>query len=281
MSQPELRIGFIGGGNMAHAIVGGLVRGGHAPGSIAVADPDDSARRRIAAIDESIEVTDDVRRVAADARILVLAVKPQIISAVAAEVADAVRPAAQLVISIAAGTTLSSLASHFGTACPIVRVMPNQPALVGEGMSVLLASPAASDDDRRSAEYVAAATGRTAWIDDEALMDVVTAVSGSGPAYFYLVMEILAEWAQDCRLPPDQAQLLARQTALGAAAVAMQTESGLADLRKTVTSKGGTTEAALRALDAGGFRDILRTALEAARDRSIELGSADGDAKRS
>jgi pyrroline-5-carboxylate reductase len=184
------------------------------------------------------------------------------------------RPAGQLVISIAAGITLASLARALGTGAPAVRVMPNQPALIGEGMSVLVASPAATAAHKAQAIYIAEATGRALWISDESLMDAVTAVSGSGPAYFYLLMEIMEESAVELGLPPEVARTLVRQTALGAARAAGSADGTLAALRASVTSPGGTTAAALAVLDQAGISEIVKRALVAARDRGAALGRA-------
>jgi pyrroline-5-carboxylate reductase len=154
-------------------------------------------------------------------------------------------------------------------------VMPNQPALVGEGMSGLYATAAASQADKDLAHYLLAATGKATWFEDEKLMDAVTAISGSGPAYFYLIMEIMQEVAGEFGFDAQTARELATQTALGAARVARQDTTELATLRERVTSPGGTTAAALNALENAGIRDIFRSALTAARDRSIALGQTD------
>jgi pyrroline-5-carboxylate reductase len=268
----DLRIGFIGGGNMAQAIVAGLLRAGHAPAAIMVAEPAAAQRERIATLDRRTSVTDSNAQVAAAADLLVLAVKPQVMPAVLRELAASARPAAQLVVSVAAGITLDTIARQLGAEVTAVRVMPNQPALVGEGMSVLVASPAVSAPRRAQAQYVAEATGRALWLDDESLMDAVTAVSGSGPAYFYLLMEIMADCAAELGLPREAAGTLVRQTALGAARVAATPASDLAALRASVTSPGGTTAAALAVLEQAGIRDILKRALTAARDRGAQLG---------
>jgi pyrroline-5-carboxylate reductase len=272
LQNANLKIGFIGGGNMASAIVAGLLRADHAPAAIAVADPSAESRRKIAALSGRLRISPANSEVAAAAEVLVLAVKPQVMPAVLAEIAAVKRPTGQLVVSVAAGTTLSTLAQALGAGLPAVRIMPNQPALIGEGMSVLVASPAATMAHRVQALYIAEATGRALWIGEESLMDAVTAVSGSGPAYFYLLMEIMEESAVALGLPPDTARTLVRQTALGAARTAGASERTLADLRAAVTSPGGTTAAALAVLDQAGIRDALKRALTAARDRGVELG---------
>jgi pyrroline-5-carboxylate reductase len=272
VGNENLKIGFIGGGNMAQAIVGGLLRAGHAATSILVAEPAPAARARVAAMDSAIALAAGNAEVAGKAAVLVLAVKPQVMPAVLAELAPVSRPAGQLVMSVAAGITLEQLARGLAGSVPAVRVMPNQPALVGEGMSVLVASPGVSAAQKAQAQYVAEAAGRALWIGDESLMDAVTAVSGSGPAYFYLLMEIMEETAVELGLPRETARVLVRQTALGAARTAGMPDSELAALRAGVTSPGGTTAAALAVMDAAGIRDTLRRALIAARDRGAELG---------
>lgn len=272
MNHRELRIGFIGGGNMAQAMVAGLLRAGHRPECLHIAEPADAARARLAALHAGLRLTSANAEVAGNADILVLAVKPQVMAAVGAELASVRRAQGQLVMSIAAGIALGTLQRWLGAQAAAVRVMPNQPALIGEGMAVLVAGPNVSEAQRAAATYVAGAAGKTAWIDNESLMDAVTAISGSGPAYFYLLMEMLEDNAVRLGLPRDAARLLTRQTALGAARVAADPSVDVAAMRASVTSPGGTTAAALGVLDQAGIRDIFRRALEAARDRGAELG---------
>jgi pyrroline-5-carboxylate reductase len=275
MSHTELRIGFIGGGNMAQALVAGLLRAGHRPDRLQIAEPAETARAKFTALDGRLRVTSVNAEGAAAAELLVLAVKPQVMPAVATELASIRRPPAQLVVSIAAGITLGALRRWLGAQTPVVRVMPNQPALIGAGMAVLVAGEDVSDLQRAAATYVAGAAGQTAWITDESLMDAVTAVSGSGPAYLYLLMEMIEDSAVGLGLPRDTARLLTRQTALGAARVAADPAVDVAAMRASVTSPGGTTAAALGILDQANIRDIFRRALEAARDRGAELGRRD------
>jgi pyrroline-5-carboxylate reductase len=272
MSHDKLRIGFIGGGNMAHAMLAGLLRAGHRPECLQVAEPDADRRSQLATLSADLALTHANAAVANVVQVLVLAVKPQVMPVVAAELAPLRRPAQQLVISIAAGVTLAALERWLGPDTPAVRIMPNQPATIGEGMSVLVASTRVSEAQRVQASYVAAAMGQAVWIADESLMDAVTAVSGSGPAYFYLLMEMLEEGAMHLGLPREVARTLSRQTALGAARVAADAGSTVTRLRANVTSPGGTTAAALDILEQAGIRDIFRRALEAARDRGAELG---------
>jgi pyrroline-5-carboxylate reductase len=268
----NIHIGFIGGGNMAQAIIRGLLQAGHPAGNISVADPAPRQQQAVASLDKEIELTDDNAVLAKKSAVLVLAVKPQIMSAVAAPLGKTDRPVDQVVVSVAAGVTLESMGNWFGADSALVRVMPNQPALVGEGMSGLCANSKVNNSGKALAAYVMEATGKALWLDDESLMDAVTAVSGSGPAYFYLVMEIMQEVAEELGFDKATARDLCVQTALGAGRVAAASDDDLATLRERVTSPGGTTEAALKTLEASGIRDMFRSALHAARDRSVELG---------
>ena len=275
MNNKSLRIGFIGGGNMAHAIIGGLIRSDHQPDCILVSDPDSTQCQRIKTVHADIQTDANNSSLLNQTDVIVLAVKPQILKSVIGDICANTTPAKQTFISIAAGITLDTLSELLAPASSIIRIMPNQPALVGAGMSVLVATDTTGTAEQSHAEYVAAAMGDTAWITDEKLMDAVTAVSGSGPAYFYLLMEAMEACAKAMGLPADLARQLARQTGYGAGLVAAQSEQELASLRASVTSKGGTTAAALQSLEAAGFHAIVEKALQAAKDRSIELGQSD------
>ena len=213
MNHHDLNIGMIGGGNMACALVRGLLRGGHPARLISIAEPDARRRELVAAIDPDLVIDANNTPVAQNAAVLVLAVKPQILPEVALALASQRRPARQLVMSVAAGVTLRSLAGWLGAATPLVRVMPNQPATIGAGVSALAASASVDTNGRQLAGYIAGTTGRALWLPDEALMDAVTAVSGSGPAYFYLLMEHMERAATDLGLPPELAAALTRETA--------------------------------------------------------------------
>ncbi len=263
---------FIGGGNMAQAIIRGLLYAGHPAECISVADPSPEQQSAVLEAASGIVVSADNSMIAATSDVLVLAVKPQIMAGVAAPLGAGERPAGQVIVSVAAGITLASMQSWFGDAAALVRVMPNQPALVGCGMSGLCATTAVSDADKALTSYVMEATGAAIWFDNEQLMDAVTAVSGSGPAYFYLIMEIMQEIAVEFGFDNDTARALAVQTALGAGEVAASSDEDLATLRERVTSPGGTTAAALGSLESDDIRAMFRKALTAARDRSIELG---------
>ncbi len=264
------RIGFIGGGNMARSLVGGLIAGGLDATRLQVAEPD-AARR--AELDERFGVTtsDDNGAVASAVDVLVLAVKPQVLHAVVTRLAPVLGPRPPLLISIAAGVRAESIARWLGRPLALVRAMPNTPALVRSGATALFANPEVSANQRSRAESIMRAVGQTLWIDDEALMDAVTALSGSGPAYFFLFMEALEQAAIDLGLEPGAARLLTLETAQGAARMALSSEEGPAQLRERVTSPGGTTEAALGVFAEGGFAALIARALAAARDRSDEL----------
>ena len=272
MVAADLKIGFIGGGNMSRAIIGGVLKAGHSPSSIVVADPDTAQLDHVARLHQDIRRVSDNAACAGDSDLLVLAVKPQIMATVTDQIADLPRPADQLIVSVAAGITLSGLEASLGEDTCLVRVMPNQPALVGAGMSVLVANDRVSNQQKSCATYLAEAAGEALWIDNEQLMDAITAVSGSGPAYFYLMMELVEDCAQSFGIDSADARKLVVQTALGAALTAEESDKPLAELRAQVTSPGGTTAAAIAVMETEGLKQIVDAALDAARLRSIELG---------
>jgi pyrroline-5-carboxylate reductase len=268
----QASIGFIGGGNMAQAIIRGLMQNGHPAEKISVADPAAEQQLLVSKINAQIRVTADNNSIAEQSTVLVLAVKPQIMATVVAPLGQTTRPADQVIISVAAGVKLKSMHDWFGNDASLIRVMPNQPALIGAGMAGLCASDNVSNTNKALAAYIMEATGKALWFDDEQMIDAVTAVSGSGPAYFYLVMEIMQQVAEEFGFDPATARTLATQTALGASQVAVTSADDLSSLRERVTSPGGTTAAALETLESAGIRDMFRAALEAARNRSVELG---------
>jgi len=273
MNNQDTRIGFIGAGNMGYAMISGLLDAGHAPGCIYASDSDQKQRERIQCLHADLQISDDNIAVLEASSVLVLAVKPQLVSGVTKKMRGATRPENQLIMSVAAGITLGTLQSLLELAPAVVRIMPNQPAMFGAAMSALIATPATSDRQRELAEYVAESMGRAEWIDDEQMMDAVTAISGSGPAYFYLLAELIETCAEEMGLPPELAKILTRQTIIGAGKTVSESNLSLAELRHSVTSKGGTTAAAIEVLERAGIRDIVRDALTAARERSIELGN--------
>lgn len=270
-SGPEFRsIAFVGGGNMARSLVGALLHGGAAPGAIAVSEPDAALRRELAS-DFGIAVYENNADAVRDAAIIVLAVKPQVMRAVCAEIAPALGDCRPLVISIAAGIRLEQLQRWLATGLPIVRAMPNTPALIGAGVSGLIANHTVDASQRAQAEAILAAAGETVWIDREDLMDTVTAVSGSGPAYFFLMVEALEDAAVAQGLPRPSARLLATRTCLGAGRMLTEGTDTPADLRKRVTSPGGTTQAALDTFAAADFRSLVTHVIEAATQRGRQL----------
>ena len=266
----DIPIAFIGGGNMARSLVGGLIADGVPAAQLQVAEPD-AARRAALERDFGIRVTADNAAAATAARVVVLAVKPQAMPGVARELARPLAGRAALALSIAAGIRSTDLARWLGDGVPIVRAMPNTPALLGCGATVLCAGPAARTAHRELAESILRAVGSVHWVEDEAHMDTVTALSGSGPAYFFLLAEAMADAAAELDMPPELARLLAIETALGAARMAIESDADIAALRQRVTSPGGTTEAAVEALEAGGFRALVTSALRRAQARSREL----------
>lgn len=261
---------FIGGGNMAASLIGGLIAQGYPASRITASDPVAEARSRLAA-QFGVAVSADNRAAVADADILVLAVKPQVMAAVVAELAPAVPPGA-LVISIAAGVPVAALAQLLGAHIAIVRCMPNTPALVRVGATGLYAGAGVSDAQRRVAADVLGAVGTAVWVQSERDIDAVTAVSGSGPAYFFRVMEAMIAAGVALGLEPEVAGQLTLQTALGAARMALDSDVDVAELRRRVTSPGGTTAAALAVLDEGGLTELFGRALAAADARGREMG---------
>lgn len=268
-------IAFVGGGNMARSLVGGLLARGAAPASLLVCEPQAALREALAADFHVAVAADNVDAAGADT--LVLAVKPQVMREVCRGLAAALGARRPTVVSIAAGIRLAQFARWLGADLPVVRAMPNTPALIGAGITGLVANAHADAAARARAEAVLAAAGPTVWIPDEALMDAVTAVSGSGPAYFFLLMEALASAGERQGLPPDVARRLVLQTALGAARMACEGDEGPARLRERVTSPGGTTQAALEAFVAGGFNALVDAAVAAATQRGRALSDLIGD----
>jgi len=268
------KLTFIGGGNMAAALIGGLIRRGIAPAHLVAADPGADALARLAREFGVRTCADNVEAVH-DAEVVVIAVKPQQIRAVCLALAPALthKP---LVISVAAGIPHAALSRWLGSGVPVVRTMPNRPALNGFGATGLYAPPAVGAAHRALAESIMAAVSATVWVDHESQMDTVTALSGSGPAYFFLFMEALEAAARERGLPAEVAHQLTLATAYGAARMARDSSDSLAALREQVTSKGGTTAAALAVLDAAGLRAIVAHAVAAADRRSAELAAEFG-----
>jgi len=265
-------IAFIGGGNMARSLIGGLVADGFDAACIRVSDPSAEQRRHLAD-NYGIHALDNNLDAVRDADAVVLAVKPQVLRAVAEELAAAVMHKPALVVSIAAGVREPDLNRWLGGKAAIVRTMPNTPSLVQTGATGLYANDAVSADQRSLAESLMRAVGLTCWLQDEALLDAVTGISGSGPAYFFLMMELMEDAGRKLGLPRETARLLTIQTALGAAKMALESEEDPQTLRRRVTSPGGTTEQAVRTLEEGGLRDLINLAVQSAARRANELGN--------
>lgn len=268
-------IGFVGGGNMAQAMIAGLIANGAHPQDIRVSDPSPETRRRLE--DElGIRAMPDNRAVAADADLLVLAVKPQVLGPVAREIADAVNARQPVVLSIAAGIEISSMESWLGATTAVVRAMPNSPCLLRRGITALYANANTSNRQRTLASQALEGVGSVIWLEREDLMDAVTAASGSGPAYFFLFMEAMEHSARGLGLPLEVARALVLHTAAGAARMALESGQDLAQLRRNVTSPGGTTAAALALFEDGGLRELVEQALTGARDRGREIAQEFG-----
>jgi pyrroline-5-carboxylate reductase len=271
----DTTLAFIGGGNMASSLIGGLTADGWDPARIRVADKDTHKLERLAER-FGIATTADNRAAVDQAAVIVLAVKPQIIESVANELAADVTRQQSLVISIAAGVREGALRNWLGANTAIVRTMPNTPAMVQSGATALYANPAVNDAQRSIAESILRSVGLAIWVDDESQMDAVTALSGSGPAYFFLFMEALQAAGIEQGLPEQTARLLVLQTAFGAAKMALESAEDAATLRQRVTSPGGTTERAISTLQQGDFKALVGQALQAAAARSRELAEEFG-----
>lgn len=282
-----MTIGFIGGGNMAHAIVSGLIateslnegkslnKGKSFNGEnclnegILVADPKPSAGERFQALSPRVEFTQENQDVFSRCSVLILAVKPQQIATVLSNIGTEYPPE-QLIISVAAGVSCASIKAHLPASVAVIRAMPNTPALIGAGITALF-SDEASTDERIIAETIFAAVGQVLWVEKEIEIQAVTATSGSGPAYFFALMEMMVKSAQALGLAPEQAYQLVTQTALGASQLAQKSPAKLAALREQVTSPGGTTEAGLKVLRTPEQQQKIDAVLRAAYQRAIEL----------
>ncbi len=271
------KLTFIGGGNMASSLIGGLVADGYDSRQITVSDPDSDKLAQLAARFDVHTETDNNKAID-QAKVVVLAVKPQALESVARNIADSVGRARPLVISIAAGIRESALRDWLGSEVALVRTMPNTPAMIQSGATGLHAGPGVSTEQRDMAESILRAVGLTRWVDDESQMDAVTALSGSGPAYYFLVMEAMEAAACEMGLDQETARLLTLQTALGAARMAIESSDSPATLRQKVTSPGGTTEQALKILEQGKLRELFAEALKGAQTRSRELSEMLGNA---
>ena len=270
----KVKIAFIGCGNMGRSLIGGLIANGHDPALITGADPD-ATQREFVKKQFSISVYEENMDVVRDADVVVLAVKPQMMQTILKSLGSMLVKRAPLIISIAAGIRLDTIDNCLSDRLPIIRVMPNTPALIQAGVTALFANDVTSPEQREFAEGMMRSVGSAIWLEDEKLMDTVTALSGSGPAYFFLVMEVIERAAVKLGLSPETAKLLTLETAFGAAKMALESESDAATLRKQVTSPGGTTEQALNVLiQEGNIEKLFLDALSAAKKRSEELAAS-------
>lgn len=266
----QLQIAFIGAGNMATSIIGGLLEQGFDAANIRASDPSEESREKLHST-LGVTTSDDNSSMVKDADVVILAVKPQVMHLVTADIREAVAAARSVVISIAAGITISSLEKGLGSDTAVVRCMPNTPALLRAGATALHANAAASEDQRQSAQDILAAVGSTCWVEEEKQLDAVTALSGSGPAYFFLFTEAMVDAGEALGLDRETSLSLALQTAVGATRMAAESDVDLVELRRRVTSPAGTTERAIQSFEAAGLRGCVSQAMQAAADRAEEM----------
>jgi pyrroline-5-carboxylate reductase len=272
------KVGLIGGGNMARAIGGGLLRGGMHATNLMIAEPVPAQCERLRQELYGAMVTEDNRLVARTAEILLFAVKPQILKPVCEDLVDEVQASRPLIMSIAAGPRIDDIDCWLGGGMSVVRVMPNQPALIDQGISALFANERTSQSRRDQAEKIMTAVGHAVWLDAESKMDAVTAVSGTGPSYFYLLIDVMIESAKKYGIDEATARKLAVETARGATALAAAETESMASLIERVRSPGGTTTAAFEYLDSMDARGIFATAIDEAERRAAELAMEAGNA---
>lgn len=263
---------FIGAGNMGSSLIGGLIQNGHPASHIWATDQDDSKLQALAK-QYGIKTSTDNEAAANVADVLVFAIKPQIFAKVAATIAPICQTKQPLILSIAAGIRTESIQTWLNFNAAIVRSMPNTPALLGCGASALFANAHVTANQKELAEMILKAVGIVVWVDPEEQLDAVTALSGSGPAYFFLFMESLQAAGEKLGLTPETARILTLQTALGAARMALEGTANLTTLRQQVTSPGGTTEKGVSVLEEQNLSGLILKTLTAAKERSEELGA--------
>ena len=264
------RIVFIGCGNMGGSLIGGLIANGYARSLLTGVEPDDERRLKIAT-EFNIQTRAEINGAINGAAVIVLAVKPQVLHTALTALRGALDAPPPLIMSIVAGVRAQTIAAGLGDDFPVIRVMPNTPSLIRSGVAALYANEKAAAAQQAFATQIMQAVGAVIWLNDEALLDVVTAISGSGPAYFFLIVELLERIAQGMGLQPDHARILTVETALGAARMLKETGSDPTTLREQVTSPGGTTEQAIKVLHENGLEPLLRDALTACYQRAVEL----------
>jgi len=267
-----MQLAFLGGGNMGRALIGGLLRRGTRPEQISVGERVEEARASLVR-ELGITATEDNVAAAENAELIVLAVKPQDVAGLLASLKPLLTRNQPIILSVAAGIRTPALETWCGPGIPVVRAMPNRPALVGAGITGLYAPSHVGAAHRKAAERVMLSVGEVVWVPSEDAIDVVTALSGSGPAYFFLLAELMARAACGLGLETESARRLAVATLHGSGLLAHSSDGDLARLRAEVTSKGGTTEAALRTMEAADLPGIISRALKAATDRSRELAA--------
>lgn len=271
--QTDLKIGFIGGGNMATALIGGLAGKLTAGANIHVVDPNGDALQRLQQ-QFGVTTAQGIDAALSQCDVIVLSVKPQQMKDVAAQLKPHI--ARQLLLSVAAGIRAADLSRWFNDHQAIIRTMPNTPALIGKGITGMVALQGVSQQQRDAADAIMRAVGATVWLDDEALLDPVTAVSGSGPAYVFYFIEAMQQAAQEMGLTAEQGNQLAIATFVGASQLAAQSAEPVSLLRERVTSKGGTTYAALSSMETSGVKDAIVRAMKAAAARGKEMGEEFG-----
>lgn len=261
---------FIGAGNMAQSLIGGLIASGYDKKNISATDPTEAQRNSVTQT-FGIQCFEDNAKAIDQADIVVLSVKPQVLESVCESIAGSIQTNAPLIISVAAGIRSDDINRWLGGQNAIVRTMPNTPALIQTGATGLFANPFVTQEQQSQAEHILRAAGITVWVDEESKLDAVTALSGSGPAYYFLFMEAMENTAQQLGLDEKTAHLLALQTALGSAKMALESHLDCATLRNNVTSPNGTTERAIQSFENAGLRDIIDNAMKAAQNRAVEL----------
>jgi len=266
----DLKVRFVGAGNMATSLIGGLLKRGFMPSQITASDPG-GHQRQVVTEKFGVQSFHDNNAHFGIPDVVVFAVKPQIMKKVVLDVANSIAETGALVISIAAGIKVEHLENWLSKDTAIVRTMPNTPALIGEGATGLYANNNVTKEQKHLTEGIMDSVGISHWVDEEFKIDVVTALSGSGPAYFFLFMEYMQKTAIELGLSPEVAAKLTEQTALGSAILAQRSADDITVLREKVTSPNGTTEAALKSFKNSGLEHTINQALKAANDRSIQL----------
>jgi len=265
------KIAFIGGGNMAKAIAGGLLRGGMHATNISISEPRSEQCDLLRKEFYGVYVTTENQKVIEEAEIILFAVKPQILKSVCEELKESIQKIKPLIISIAAGPSINDIDQWLGNNMSIVRVMPNQPAMIDQGISAMFANNLTKPQHRVLAEQIMSAVGKAIWLNDENHMDAVTAISGTGPAYFYLLIEIMIEAAINNGIDPEVARTLAVETARGASALSAATEEEMRIMIEKVSSPGGTTMAAFEYLESKNAKKLFSKAIDMAKKRASEL----------